>query len=94
MPEFYGWVIGAWGALLLGAAVGTTLALRLRHPFSAALLALILTLSFTLALLAVVPFLPLDGLSGALRFVGAVVVALVPYALAMGVICLRPGNYC
>jgi hypothetical protein len=94
MPEFYGWAIGAWGALLLGAALGTTLALLFRRPFPAALLASLMMLLFTLALLAVVPLMPLNELAGPLRFAGSAVIALVPYALSIGVICLLPGNRC
>jgi hypothetical protein len=91
MPELYGWAIGTWGALLLGTALGTTLALRLHRPFPAALLASLITLSFTLALLAVVPLVPLDGLTQSLRLAGSAAIALVPYSLAIGVIWLLPG---
>jgi hypothetical protein len=90
MPELYGWAIGAWGALLLGAALGTTLALLFRRPVPAALLSSWLTLSFTLALLAVIPIVPLDGLARSLRLAGSALIALVPYALGTGVICLLP----
>jgi hypothetical protein len=78
----------------LGAALGTALALLLRRPVLAALIASCLTLSFTLVLLAVIPLLPLDGLAWSLRLAGSVVIALVPYALGVGVICLLPGNRC
>jgi hypothetical protein len=84
MPEFYGWAIGMWGALLLAVTLGVGLALRLRNGPLAAAGSSLLVLAVTLGLLAAIPILPLEQCASAVRTLAVLVLASAPYLMGAG----------
>lgn len=81
-PEFYGWVVGAWGALLLAVTLGVTCARHIKQPGLAATFAALIVLAGSLSLL-VIPLLPLEDLAFFARVLLALAIALTPFITSL-----------
>jgi hypothetical protein len=85
-PQFYGWVIGMWGMLLLGVVIGAGLALRLKKQTPALIAAGPLMLLLTLVPLAAIPCLPLERIPAVLGGAMTLVMAIMPGVVAWGIL--------
>lgn len=80
-PEFHAWLIGVWGTILLGVALGVWLARRWQSPLAAAAIALPL-LALVIGPLAALPYIHLEHLSLIGRALLVAAYGLAPYGLA------------
>lgn len=85
LPQFYGWGISTWGMLLLGAVIGAGSALRLKNRTLALAVAVPIVFLTTLIPVMVLPFMPFEGVAPWLRVVIALMLASLPFVMAMGV---------
>jgi len=86
LPEFYGWLIGTWGAILLGTVLGVWLALRWRKAVLAVPVAALLLLIAVAGPLIAIPWIYLERLPLPVRVLLAAVTALIPLLAGLALI--------